>query len=79
MMDLHALDGCIQVKWLKCWSHLSNILFIIHPVVFLVLPSVHIRNGPIDLVPHGFGLLELDILDLFLLDIQSLQISLIGG
>ena len=53
--DRLAREGVVQVVWFECGTRLAEVLRVVHPIVFLVLVSVQIRDSPMRLVLHeGF-------------------------
>jgi hypothetical protein len=72
-MYIHALKCHIQVKWKEDWLCGSKIVWIVHPVVFLVLKSVEITDSPLYLIPIALPLLM--IMVFFELDIERMYIS----
>jgi hypothetical protein len=78
-MGLDTFDGRLKVKWLKFGPSLSKILIVIHPVGFLLLETIQIRNGPVNLMSHGLGGLKLGVFDLLFSDVLTFKILLKSG
>jgi len=50
LVDFNAIQGVVQVIWLKRWPGHTEVLWIVHAVFLLVLVPVQIRDGPMRLV-----------------------------
>ena len=76
LIDRDELESFIEVKLLKVRPCCAKILGVIHPVVFLILIAVQIRDGPLCFVIHGALIHICVVLLEFLTQVLPLDINL---
>jgi hypothetical protein len=74
LMNLHAFHRFFKVKGCEPWLCCTEELRVVHSVVFLVLVSIEIANGPFNLVPYYFSVFVLSVLLQLVCKVQSLQV-----